>query len=629
MKRALALLLLLGLALAQGLVLPFEGPQGFRLAQAFAQGLGAPPPTLLALVLPDLPWQDSYDLVGGLYTPAGARLALLATGADWVLLGRQEERGLRLLLARKEGVKGGLFASPALAWLWLQGEGLAPRFRPLPEPEASEEALRALAQGENPDPLHRSALDLKEGRGAGLLEGLLPRRLLLLWQGELPPAYRLFALLSQGKREEALALAATLQAGDPLERTASHLVYRALEDPRWQASARALAQAFPELPLAWEEVSFAAFDERRGEEAKEALRKALTLRPDHWLYWTNLGWAFYLSGDLPRALLASKRAVALRPNATAYYNLGLFRAIYGDFLGAKAAYDRALRLDEGEEFQEALKDLKERQEPLALFFQAYLAERAGLPAQEGYQAFLEAHPKHPVAPLARRALDRLARAEVRLAVSRLSLIPGDLDARPFRAQEAVFPEVRLEGVPYLPQGALETLLWREGNLVAQEKKPLGFPPLTAGLEAVAPAITLPEPGRYTLEVRYGQAQALLPLEVGPPSLARRLYALGLEAKDLSGQPLLTLEEALGEKGEALLLERTLQALQEAAPLATTSRLTAPLSKGPYAGRSVQELLKNPTLEMVQAFFQAVLEAPELLAENDVVNALVNWLLQEP
>ncbi|WP_018111757.1 hypothetical protein [Thermus igniterrae] len=629
MKRASALFLLLGLALAQGLVVPFEGPQGFRLAQAFAEGLKAPPPPLLALLLPDLPWRDSYDLVGGLYTPAGARLALSATGADWVLLGRQEEGGLRLFLARKGGVKGGLFASPALAWLWLQGEGLAPRFRPLPEPKASEEALRALAQGESPDPLHQSALDLKEGRGAGLLEGILPRRLLLLWQGELPPAYRLFALLSQGRREEALALAATLQEGDLLERTASHLVYRALEDPRWQASARALARAFPELPLAWEEVSFAAFAEGKGEEAKEALQKALALRPDHWLYWTNLGWALYLTGDLPRALLASKRAVALRPNATAYYNLGLFRAIYGDFLGAKAAYDRALRLDEGEEFREALKDLKERQEPLTRFFQAYLAERAGLPAAEGYRAFLEAHPKHPAAPMARRALTRLDQGEVRLALLRLSLIPGDLDARPFRAQEAVFPEVRLEGVPYLPQGALETRLWREGNLVAQEKKPLGFPPLTAGLEAVAPAVSLPEPGRYTLEVRYGQAQALLPLEVGPPSLARRLYALGLEAKDLSDRPLLTPKEALGEKGEELLLERTRQALKEAAPLATAPRLTAPLTKGLYRGKSVRELLQNPTLEMVQTFFQAVLEAPELLAENDVVNALVNWLLQEP
>lgn len=625
-RRFLALLLLLGLGLAQGLVLPFEGPQGFRLAQAFAQGLKAPPPTLLALLLPDLPWQSSYDLAGGLYTRAGARLAQAATGAEWVLLGKQEEGGLRLFLARKDGVKEGRFATPNLAWLWLQGEGLAQKFSSLPHPSLSEEELRARAHGENPDPLHQSALDLKEGRGSGLLEGILPERLLLLWQGKLPPAYQAFALLSQGKREEALKLAETLLKGDVLEKTAAELVFRTLEDPRWKEAARTLAQAFPELPLAWEEVSFAAFADEKGEEARDALLKAIRLRPDYWLYWTNLGWAYYLTGDLPRAILASKRAVELMPNATAYYNLGLFKAIYGDFLGAKAAYDRALRLDEGEDFPEALKDLEGRTEPLALFFRAYVAERAGLPAKGLYQAFLETHPRHPLAQAARRALHQ-EEGRLALEVKKLALIPGDLEARPFHAGEAVFPEVKLTGSPYLPRHELQTLLYKEGALVAQEKKPLGFPPLTAALEEVAPAVSLPEPGRYVLEVRYGEAQALIPLEVGPESLARKLYALGLEVRDLSGNLLLTPRETLGPDGDRLLLERTLEALKEAAPLATSARLTAPLPQGPYAGKSVQELLKNPTLEMVRSFFQKVVEAPELLADNDVVNALVNWLLE--
>ncbi|WP_243090521.1 tetratricopeptide repeat protein [Thermus neutrinimicus] len=625
-RRFLALLLFLGLGLAQGLVLPFEGPQGFRLAQAFAQGLKAPPPTLLALLLPDPPWRGGYDLAGGLYTRAGARLAQAATGAEWVLLGKGEEKGLRLFLARRDGVKEGLFPTPNLAWLWLQGEGLAPKFSPLPHPTLSEEELRALAQGENPDPLHQSALDLREGRGAGLLQGLLPERLLLLWQDKLPPAYQAFALLSQGKREEALKLAETLREGDVLEKAAAELVFRALEDPRWKESARVLAQAFPELPLAWEEVSFAAFSEGKGEEARDALLRALRLRPDHWLYWTNLGWAYYLTGDLPRAILASKRAVELLPNATAYYNLGLFKAIYGDFLGAKAFYQRALRLDEGEDFPEALKDLEGRTEPLALFFRAYVSERAGLPAKALYQAFLETHPRHPLAQAAKRALGQKEERPL-LEVKKLSLIPGDLEARPFHAGEAVFPEVRLVGDPYLPRKELETLLYREGTLVAQEKKPLGFPPLTSALEEVAPAVTLPEPGRYALEVRYGEAQVVIPLPVGPESLARKLYALGLEVRDLDGTLLLNPKEALGAEGDRLLLERTLEALRQAAPLATGSRFTNPLTQGPYAGKSVQDLLKNPAPEMVQAFFRAVLEAPELLAENDVVNALVAWLLQ--
>jgi hypothetical protein len=68
MKR-LALLLFLVPALAQGLVLPFEGPRGYQLAQAFALGLQAPPPTLLARLLPEPPWRQGYGLVGPLPWP--------------------------------------------------------------------------------------------------------------------------------------------------------------------------------------------------------------------------------------------------------------------------------------------------------------------------------------------------------------------------------------------------------------------------------------------------------------------------------------------------------------------------------------------------------------------------------
>ncbi len=624
--RWFALLTLLGAALAQGLVLPFEGPRGYSLAQAFAEGLKAPPPTLLALLLPEPPWQGGYDLVGGLYSAGGARLAREITGADWLLLAREEARGVRLYLARAEGVQEGLFATPALAWLWLQKEGLAPRYSSLPTPRLPEARLRALAQGEDPDPLHRSALDLKEGRGAGLLEGLLPKPLLLLWQGKLPPAYRALGRFSQGEREEALKEAQALEKGGLLDGIAALLLYRIAEDPRWKALARTLAEKAPEVPFAWEEVSFAAFEEGQGEEAKEALLKAVRLRPDSSLYWTNLGWAYYLTGDLPRAILASERAVRLSPNPTAYYNLGLFRALYGDLLGAKEAYDLALRLDVGTEVEAALKDLEARKEPLALFFRGYLAERAGLEAAPLYQAFLQESPRHPLAAKARRALKALAGRKVTLRLERLSLIPGDLDARPFRAGEAIFPQVRLEGEPYLPRETLQVALYKEGQKAEEAAKDLGIPPLTVGLLETAPAVTPKEPGRYTLEVRYGGAQALLPLEVGLPSLARRLYALGLEARDLSGTPLLTVKETLGEEGDKLLVERTLLALKEAAPLATGARLTTPLMRGPYAGKTVQGLLQDPTPELVEAFYQAVLEAPELLGENDVVNAFVEWLL---
>ncbi len=628
MRVLLASVLALGLALGQGLVLPFRGQEGFRLAQAFAEGLKAPPPTLLALLLPDPPWRGGYDLAGGLYSPGGARLVREITGADWVLLGAEERGGLRLHLATGEGVRTGSFSSPRLAWLWLQGLGLAPPYTPLPSPKGEEARLRALAQGEDPDPLHQSALDLKAGRGAGLLEGLLPSRLLLLWQGKPPRAFQALGLLALGRKEEALKAAASLEEEGALGGIAALLLYRLAENPRWQTLAPLLAQRYPEIPYFFEEASFAAFEKGQGEEAKRALERALSLRPDYWLYWTNLGWALYLTGDLPRAIRATEKALALQPNATALYNLGLFRAIYGDYLGAKAAYDRALRLDQGDEYEAALKDLEERREPLTLFFRAYLAQRVGLEAAPLYRAFLEAHPRHPLAGRAREALRSLAEKRVTLKVHRLVLIPGDREARPFRVGEAIFPEVRLEGTPYLGKGVLTTLLYREGEKVAEASKEVSPPPLAAGLEEVAPPVTPKGEGPHTLVVRYGEAEAVLPLEIGKKSLARSLYALGLQPKDLSGRPLLTPEEALGPEGEALLLERTAEAFRRAAPLATGLELNRPLPKGPFPGKSVREALAGADLETARTFYQKVEESPELLGDQDVVNAFANWLLAE-
>lgn len=73
-------------------------------------------------------------------------------------------------------------------------------------------------------------------------------------------------------------------------------------------------------------------------------------------------------------------------------------------------------------------------------------------------------------------------------MERLTLVPGGPDARPFRAGEAIFPEVRLEGRPYLRQASLFTALYREGRKVAEEEKPVGFPPLTVALLEVAPPV---------------------------------------------------------------------------------------------------------------------------------------------
>ncbi|KGQ22563.2 tetratricopeptide repeat protein [Thermus filiformis] len=632
--RALVLLFLLAPALAQGLVLPFQGPAGYRLAQGYAQALQTPPPTLAALLLPEPPWQGGYERAGGLYSRAGAALAREVTGAEFVLLGRTEP--LTLYLATPDGVYEGRFSNEAAAWLWLKARLNRHDLSPPPAPQGDEARLQALARGEEPDTLHQAALRLRQGEAVAL-EGL-PQRLLDLWRGfagkgELPGVYALYEALAQGQKEEALGLARRLAEGTVLEKLGALLVLRFLEDPSWKGLAWRLAEEAPYLPLAWEMASYAAFEEEDGARAKEALLQALRLSPDSALYWTNLGWAEYLLGQKARALSATQRALRLEPGVVALYNLGFLKALYGDHLGAKAAYDRALRLDEEGEVRMAVEDWAkhEKNAPQGLFWRAYLLERAGElgEAKALYQAFLQAQPQSPLAFLAQRALKRLEGARTELVLDRLALIPGDREARPFRVGEAVFPEVRLSGEPYLERAPLTTRLLKDGQVVEKAENPLDLPPLTAGAVATAPAVTPKEEGAYTLEVLYGSARLAVGLNVLKESLARRLYVLGLIPKDLSGQDLLSPQEMLGENGEALLLKRSVEALREAAPLAQSPQLTAPLASGPFPGKSVQELLRNADEALVLAFYRAVLEDPALLGEEgmDLVNAVVSWLLQ--
>lgn len=633
--RALLFLLLLAPALAQGLVLPFQGPGGYSLAQGYAEALGTPPVSLAALLLPEPPWQGGYERAGGLYSRAGAALVREVTGAEFVLLGRTEP--LTLYLASREGVVEGRFSNPESAWLFLKAHLKRRDFTPPPRPKGDEARLRALAQGEDPDELHGKALRLRQGE-AVQIPGL-PQGVFTFWKalsgkgGQLPRVYALYELLAGEKREEALALAKALSNGTILEKLGALLVLRFLQDPSWKPLAWNLAHEAPYLPLAWEMASYAAFEEEDGARAKEALLQAIRLSPDSALYWTNLGWAEYLLGHRAKALLATERALRLEEGAVALYNLGLLKALYGDHLGAKAAYDRALRLDQGEDVRMAVDDWAKhvKSTPQGLFWRAYLLERSGelKEARTFYRNFLQESPESPLAPLAKRALKGLEGARLEARLERLTLIPGDLEARPFRVGEAIFPVVGLSGEPYLEKAPLTSRLLKGEKVVEEREKPLGFPPLTSALWTTAPAVTPKEEGVYTLEVRYGSARLETKLTILKESLARRLYALGLIPKDLSGQDLLSPKEMLGEDGEKLLLERSIAVLKEAAPLAQSPQLTTPLSSGPFQGKSVRELLANADESLVLTFYRAILEDPALLAEQgmDLVNALVNWLLE--
>ncbi|GIW36227.1 MAG: hypothetical protein KatS3mg073_0372 [Meiothermus sp.] len=511
---------------------------------------------------------------------------------------------------------------------------------------ARNDELARLAQGDLtvqntplPLPYYRAAVALRDNGVASLLiTEQLPRELQDFWsqvrQNKRPLAYQALVDFSERRRTEALNAARKLAGGKVYERLAALLLFRGLEDKQWGAVARQLTELAPEMPLAWEELSFVAFDENNPALAKEALERAAALLPEKNLYWTNLGWAYYLLGDYARSIRASQRSLKLEAQsrqeyAVPAYNLGLVRALYSDFLGAREAYNLALRVDEGEEFKAALKDLQEASAPRLAFWQGYLAERAGLWEQAlgHYQSFLQNHPRSPLAAWAQRAIRQMAGAKTSVSLQRLMLRADDLEARPFAAGEAVFPQVNIERVPYLASGTLVTrLLDAQGQVLQSASKAVAVRPLTTGLVLTGAAVRLPAEGTYTLEVLYGAASARIELTAHKPSLARQLYRAGVELRNLGNAPLLSSAQMLSPQGEALAIQQVQAALQAAAPRARQiPSLNRKLTGGPYNGQSIAELLEKADEALVRAFLEAVVRQPELIGDNDVVNSFVGWL----
>ena len=125
------------------------------------------------------------------------------------------------------------------------------------------------------------------------------------------------------------------------------LAAQQLEDSALETRlATQLSHLAPNLPYSFERLSQLAFDEDRPLDAAQALLVATELEPESDLYWTNLGWAYYLLDRLNVSEEASLKALDLNPDETvAWYNLGLARAVTGRLGEAMDAYAEALSRD--------------------------------------------------------------------------------------------------------------------------------------------------------------------------------------------------------------------------------------------------------------------------------------------
>ena len=646
-----------GLGLAAGLVLPFDGPGGGALALALADRVEAPSPVLAELTLPETPWPQGWGyLVGTLYGPGGARLAYEATGADWVLVGRVQPDGwIEAYLYGAGGLERARFSEPELLAAWLALKVEAPR-RPLVLRPQLDGALARLRDGDvegatrglaELDPQARARLEAEIAavkglfaHGADLAALGLPAAVADYWahrqdpeamgDAGMGPVWKAFFPITQDDRPAARERALALLGSDrALDLAGALLLLRALDDPAWVQAARRLTAAAPELTLGWEELSFAAFDANDADEAASALERALTLDPENDLYWTNLGWARYLQGDLPGAIAASLRAMRLAPNPTAAYNLGLFYALARDHDRAFAHYLQALRLDDEGVASMALEDLAKTHRTDLLYWQGFLLERTGRAeeARQAYAGFLAEHPDHPLAPLAREALAALERVETRLELLGFRLGPLDVGFE-VGTGEAVRPRLRAETSGYLPSGPVEVEVRSEAGVVAHARDEVTLPPLTSDWTRELAPVTVAEPGRYRVTVRYAGRSVEAELRVRPGHLARRLLAQEVVPLGLGGTPLLTPEELAAPDGTDRLVAALLEAVRAAAPNAErVERFAKPLPAGPFQGRSVAQLMATADAKLVRRFLEAALERPQLLLEQDAVNAFAAWLAE--
>ncbi len=647
MRRLFALILALGLALAEGWVLPFEGKTGFTDAEALADALGARDPVFAALFLPEPPWRDGWRLtLPRLATPAGARMVAEATGADWVLAGWQDEKGLyHLGLFDGEKSHKGVVGSLEAAALWA-GAVLGREAGPVAKRAELEPLLRLAAR----DPMRAAEAAQAHGDeararryrayAAALAHGkldILSPALRAFWIGfhdpkKLPEEGMGLVWRAFFERGEGPALEKLIQSPLLLHRTAAVLLLHSADDPRWKPLARELPELEPLYAWGWEMKSFAAFEEGRGEEAKEALLAALRLNPNEGLYWTNLGWAYYLTGNLARARLASEYALKVEENATARYNLGLFYALWGAHLEARKNYQKAVAEDENWEIRMALSDLEDAQDraPALGYWRGLLLTYAGEAeaARSVLSEFLRAHANHPLAPWARRLLRQNQNPWQRVDVLALSLREEGRPLERFGAGEPLWVYLDYQGEPALPGRPLVLELKDEaGNPAARaelftEHPP--YPPNSVGYRGWAGPLPLPEkPGLYRLAVRWGQAETERTLELGASNLARKLYAKGLLPKDLDGLPVVPEDTLLARTGEERLLSALIALFQEAAERAAEIDVYAKPLKD---GKSVAEQMRAASPDLVRAYLEDALKDPKRLEPN-AVQGFARWLFE--
>lgn len=464
-------------------------------------------------------------------------------------------------------------------------------------------------------------------------------------------------------REDDLSSLERLQESDLVSaQLSASIIANLLGDTGLEKTAlRRLSRSLPSYAYPFERLSFIAFDEDDPLSAATALAAAVRLEPDSDLYWTNLGWSYYLLGLYDQSEEASVRAVTLDPTQyIALYNLGLAQVVQGRLEEAIEVYDEAIEIDgnvQDTEIQQgirsagdtgvqdaAIEDLENAleqnpDEPAIHFALATLLEAEGRrdAAAEQFDLYLQASAAPPLADRARARLEALRAPLPPIEISpsaELGLGLDLLNAAPYHPGDRVYPSFELftPGSELPKQVTVDVSLLAGGDVVTSASREVDIPRNAIGYIVNTIGIDLPTDlaaGDYELVVTAQAsenrvAEASLALSVsGQPERLRQLVGRDIRMVDLaSGSPLYS-EADLGRSDDVLvssLLEELLSsasAAEEALPEVSTGR---------FEGFSGGDLFRESSAEDVQDFLDYLLSQNTSDATFGFVDAYAQWAL---
>ena len=443
------------------------------------------------------------------------------------------------------------------------------------------------------------------------------------------------------------ALSELSASASPADLLTASLLANVLGDVALEKTAlQNLSRALPTHLYAFERLSFIAFDEEEPLAAAQALAVAVERNPDSDLYWTNLGWSYYLLGLLEQSERASERAAQLSGDQfIALYNLGLARVVTGRLDEAMTAYEAALAINP-EVDDAAVQDLLDAfelypNEPAVHYALGALYERAGRrnDAAQEFETYLAAVPEGDFATQARESVAALRAPLPPIDISAgasLGLGPSAVEAAPYHPGDRIYASFELStSGDELPTSADALVSLRQGDeVLSEETLELTIPPNAVGYAVRGVALDLPvdlEPGSYTLNVRVVASEersAALDFDLavsGEPELLRRLLSRNITMQTLSsGSELYTSQDLGAGEADQELIRSLLEELRGNASAAEEA--LPEVSTGRFEGAGGGELFSNSSDQDVRDFLSFLLSQNTVDATFNFADAYAQWAL---